>query len=181
MSSGRTLLSTRSGRALLGTAIAAASAGAYLLAPDDRTPLLVLLVAAVVALVLAVVRRGQLLATLRSQAEEILRQRDAFREGGTRLRLLESAVLHAQDAVVVLDAGAQGDPGRSVLFVNDAFCRMTGYDRADLIGRSLHFLRGPASDPATLERLRGRRWPPARRFRRNCSTTARTGRRSGSS
>jgi two-component system cell cycle sensor histidine kinase/response regulator CckA len=71
-----------------------------------------------------------------------------------RLRLLESAVIHAHDAVVVLAAEAKDGAGRSVLYVNDAFCAMTGYDRAEVVGRSLHFLRGPDSDPATLERIR---------------------------
>lgn len=71
-----------------------------------------------------------------------------------RLRLLESAVVHARDAIVVLAASPDGHPGRSVLYVNDAFTRMTGYAADEVIGRSLHFLRGPDSDPATLDRLR---------------------------
>ncbi len=71
-----------------------------------------------------------------------------------RLRLLESAVVHARDAVVVLAAEPTGGPGRSVLYVNEAFTRMTGYAAAEVVGRSLHFLRGPRSDPATLERLK---------------------------
>jgi PAS domain S-box-containing protein len=71
-----------------------------------------------------------------------------------RLRLLESAVIHAHDAVVVLDAESRPGLGRSVLYANDAFFTMTGYNRDEVIGRSLHYLRGPESDPATLERIR---------------------------
>lgn len=72
-----------------------------------------------------------------------------------RLRLLESVVVHAQDAVVILDATPTlPQRGRSVLYVNDAFCRMTEYDRDEVIGRSLHLLRGPESDPETLETIR---------------------------
>jgi PAS domain S-box-containing protein len=71
-----------------------------------------------------------------------------------RLRLLESAVIHAHDAVVVMAAEPKDGAGRSVLYVNDAFCQMTGYDRAEVVGRSLHFLRGPDSDPNTLDQIR---------------------------
>ncbi|MCZ2341646.1 MAG: PAS domain S-box protein, partial [Bacteroidales bacterium] len=72
-----------------------------------------------------------------------------------RLRLLESVVVHAQEAVVILDAApASPQQGRSVIYVNDAFCRMTEYEREEVIGRSLHFLRGPESDQETLETIR---------------------------
>ncbi len=71
-----------------------------------------------------------------------------------RLRLLESAVVHARDAVVILEGSPQDGGGRSVLYVNDAFFRMTGYAADEVIGRSLHFLRGPDSDEATLAALR---------------------------
>jgi PAS domain S-box-containing protein len=69
------------------------------------------------------------------------------------MRILESAVVHAHDAVAILDA-APGNPGRPVLYVNDAFCRLTGYARDEILGRSLYALRGPDSDPDTLGRLR---------------------------
>ncbi|MFM8273264.1 MAG: PAS domain-containing protein [Gemmata sp.] len=79
---------------------------------------------------------------------------DSLPESETRLRLLESAVVHAHDAVAILEAAPSGGPGRSVLYVNDAFCRLTGYSRTDVIGRSLFILRGASSDAETLSRLR---------------------------
>jgi two-component system, cell cycle sensor histidine kinase and response regulator CckA len=79
---------------------------------------------------------------------------DSIHGNEERLRLLESAVIHAHDAVVVMEAEPREGSGRSVLYVNDAFCKMTGYDRTEVVGRSLHFLRGPDSDPATLEQIR---------------------------
>jgi PAS domain S-box-containing protein len=71
-----------------------------------------------------------------------------------RLRLLESAVVHARDAVVILSDHQETNTGRSVLYVNKAFTDITGYQAEEVVGRSLHFLRGPKSDPVTLAKLR---------------------------
>ncbi|MGL6073249.1 MAG: PAS domain S-box protein [Fimbriiglobus sp.] len=71
-----------------------------------------------------------------------------------RLRLLESAVVHARDALIILEAEAKGSPGRKVLYANDAFLQITGYDRAEIVGHTLHMLRGPESSVETLEQIR---------------------------
>jgi PAS domain S-box-containing protein len=41
-----------------------------------------------------------------------------------------------------------------LVFVNDAFCELTGYDREEVIGRNCRFLQGPQSDPAAVESIR---------------------------
>ena len=41
-----------------------------------------------------------------------------------------------------------------LVFVNDAICELTGYDREEVIGRNCRFLQGPQSDPAVVEAIR---------------------------
>jgi two-component system CheB/CheR fusion protein len=45
-------------------------------------------------------------------------------------------------------------PDSPVVFVNDAFCRLTGYARAEILGRNCRFLQGKDTDQATVSRLR---------------------------
>lgn len=45
-------------------------------------------------------------------------------------------------------------PDNPIVFTNDAFCRLTGYPREDILGRNCRFLQGPETDPATIDRIR---------------------------
>ncbi|WP_238180132.1 PAS domain-containing protein [Methylobacterium haplocladii] len=45
-------------------------------------------------------------------------------------------------------------PDNPIVFVNDSFCRLTGYARADIVGRNCRFLQGPETDPETVRKLR---------------------------
>ena len=40
------------------------------------------------------------------------------------------------------------------MYVNKAFCRMTGYDQDEILGRNCRFLQGPETDRASLARIR---------------------------
>lgn len=70
------------------------------------------------------------------------------------LRLLESAIVHAADAVVITEAGPLNEPGPRIVYVNPAFSTLTGYASDEVIGRSPRFLQGARSDRATLDRIR---------------------------
>jgi diguanylate cyclase (GGDEF)-like protein/PAS domain S-box-containing protein len=69
------------------------------------------------------------------------------------LRLLEAAVEHSFDAVVITTARLDR-PGPEIVYANPAFCRMTGYSEDELIGRTPRILQGPRTGRALLDRLR---------------------------
>ncbi len=40
-----------------------------------------------------------------------------------------------------------------IVFVNDAFCRLSGYSREEILGRNCRFLQGPGTDPTSVRRI----------------------------
>ena len=69
------------------------------------------------------------------------------------LRLLEAAFKQSMSSIVITDAKFEDD-GPHVLFCNDAFCQMTGYAQAELVGKNLRILQGPRTDRALIDKLR---------------------------
>lgn len=67
--------------------------------------------------------------------------------------MLEMALDQSFNAVVMTDANS-GEGGHRIVYVNAAFCRMTGYSAGDLLGRNPRMLQGPATNPDVIERLR---------------------------
>ena len=86
-------------------------------------------------------------------------QRDAVTE---RLRLLESVVVHANDAVLITEAEPIDLPGPRILYANAAFTRTTGYSLEEVLGQTPRILHGPDTDHAPLVRLKTalREWKP---------------------
>ncbi len=70
-----------------------------------------------------------------------------------QLRLLESAVAHAQDGVIVTDATLDGD-GPRILYVNDAHLRLVGYRREEVVGQTPRLFQGPDTSPDARARIR---------------------------
>ncbi|WP_179106878.1 PAS domain-containing protein [Variovorax sp. KK3] len=45
-------------------------------------------------------------------------------------------------------------PDNPIVFVNDAFCRLSGYERNEILGRNCRFLQGPGTDRDTVRKIR---------------------------
>lgn len=61
------------------------------------------------------------------------------------------ALLRAGVSLVLTDPNLPDNP---IVYVNDAFSRVTGYERSAAIGRNCRFLQGPDSDPDQVRLLR---------------------------
>ena len=76
------------------------------------------------------------------------------KEEEQHLKLLESVIINANDAVTISEiVTVDNRPGSKIIFVNEAFTIMTGYEAEEIIGESPRILQGPASDIDELEKL----------------------------
>ncbi len=69
------------------------------------------------------------------------------------LHLLAAAVACLNDVVMITEADPLGDPGPRIVFVNEAFERLTGWTRDDVRGRNPRLLQGPDTDAAEARRI----------------------------
>mgnify|MGYP001244623026 CR=1 FL=1 len=95
-----------------------------------------------------------------------LREVTDERAAQTRLRLLDQAVSRLNDVVLITEAepidSSAGGP--RVVYVNDAFVRLTGYEKEEIVGRTPRLLQGAATSRLELDRIRCalERWEPVR-------------------
>ncbi len=61
---------------------------------------------------------------------------------------------HLNDAIIVTEAEPISSPGPRILWANNVFYNLTGYQPAEIIGKSPRILQGPLTDRAALKRLR---------------------------
>lgn len=78
------------------------------------------------------------------------------------LKLLESVITNTTDAVLITEAMPLSLPGPRILYVNEAFTKMTGYSSEEIIGETPRILQGPKSDKKELQRLSDalKKWEP---------------------
>jgi PAS domain S-box-containing protein len=69
---------------------------------------------------------------------------------GLMKRLFEVTITHSFDAIMI----TENKSGYPIVFVNQSFTDMTGYERDELIGQSPTILQGPKTDRNVLDRLR---------------------------
>lgn len=70
-----------------------------------------------------------------------------------RLKLFESVVTNTNDAILITEAEPQDEPGPRIIYVNEAFTKMTGYTADEVIGKSPRILQGPNSNKEELAKL----------------------------
>jgi PAS domain S-box-containing protein len=77
-------------------------------------------------------------------------------------RLLESVITHTNDAILITEAEPLDEPGPKIIYVNEAFTKMTGYTAEEVIGQTPRILQGPNSDKDALKKLGKalRNWEP---------------------
>ena len=78
-------------------------------------------------------------------------QRQRAERHQTDLRLLERAIEHIQDMIIITDAPREAPP--TILYVNEAVTRATGYAREELLGASPSIFQGEGSDPEAIARM----------------------------
>ena len=69
------------------------------------------------------------------------------------LRLLGAAVARLNDVIMITEAEPLQEPGPRMLFVNEAFERLTGWPREEALGLSPRILQGEQTDRAELARI----------------------------
>lgn len=98
---------------------------------------------------------------LQSSNQAYLRESNELSEGfqksarerfsGASGLLFEQAMAQTRMAVCLSDPRQEDDP---IVFCNQAFERLTGYDAADIVGRNCRFLQGPRTDPEQVQHIR---------------------------
>ncbi|MFN8362090.1 MAG: PAS domain S-box protein [Candidatus Kapaibacterium sp.] len=68
-----------------------------------------------------------------------------------KLHLYERALLSAAEGIIVTDAEQEDNP---IVFVNEGFSEITGYNTKDVIGKNCRFLQGEATDRQAINKIR---------------------------
>lgn len=84
------------------------------------------------------------------------------KEEELRLQLLESVITNTSDMVIITEAEPVSGEGPKIIYVNDAFIKVTGYTKDDVIGKTPRLLQGPKTDKQEIEKLKSclENWQP---------------------
>ncbi|TGK33208.1 PAS domain-containing protein [Leptospira gomenensis] len=76
-----------------------------------------------------------------------------LRNSEESLKFLKTGVEMSEDAYIVSESVWTQGIGRKIIYVNEAFVKLTGYKRDEVLGKSATLLQGPKSDPRIVERI----------------------------
>ncbi len=93
----------------------------------------------------------------RNKAEELLEEKSKelygrVQEASKTAFLMEAAITNAKDGVIITTADLNNGP--EIIYVNEAFSRISGYTIEEVVGQTPRMLQGAGTDRATLDRLR---------------------------
>ena len=71
-----------------------------------------------------------------------------------RLRLLESVIVNTNDAVIITDVNKGGQVNPTIIYVNEAFTKLTGYTSEEVIGLNPRILQSGKSTQIELNKIR---------------------------
>ncbi len=87
---------------------------------------------------------------LQEEFERIDQKRQELEQ---QLQLLESAIRNDYDGIIITNLPLD-KPGPRIVYANEGFEKITGYDRRQVIGETPRILQGEKTDEQTLSRLR---------------------------
>jgi len=70
-----------------------------------------------------------------------------------KMALLTTCISNLNDIVLIMELHPPGASGPTIVFVNEAFERITGYTSAEALGRNPSFLEGEKTDPHTVAEI----------------------------
>lgn len=71
-----------------------------------------------------------------------------------RLRMLETAITQSTDAVVITEISKITLEAPKIIFINDAFTKMTGYTSMEILGKQPKFMIGPNTEIHEVEKVK---------------------------
>ena len=86
--------------------------------------------------------------------KSIFRNVTERKEKDEQLKLLESCLARLNDIVMITEAEPLDLPGPRIVYVNDAFEKVTGYSREETLGQTPRILHGPETDHEECHRVR---------------------------
>ncbi|PAY19997.1 chemotaxis protein CheR [Rhodopirellula sp. SM50] len=75
----------------------------------------------------------------------------AMQQAKEQLRLRTRAIDAASNGILVVDAQKDDMP---IVYANQGFGHLTGFDPQEVVGRNCRFLQGPNTDPANIQKIR---------------------------